>query len=204
MVLQKVTAFVTRETDAGRQLLLLRHPFAGVQLPAGTVEIGEGVKTAVVREVREETGLSAVRVQQPLVVLDENRPDGEYVVVRETAVYARPDPNSFDWATLRRGIAVTHERAQGDFVQVTYREWDDVEQPVYVTYQITGWVPQAALTRTVQRHLFHLTTAAETPDRWQQDSDNHTFTCFWAGIDALPPLVAPQQRWLAAVVAGGL
>ena len=51
MQLEKVTAFVTRERTAWGELLLFRHPFAGIQLPAGTVEPGESPDEAVVREV---------------------------------------------------------------------------------------------------------------------------------------------------------
>ena len=36
-VVEKVTAFVTRQTADGFDLLLFQHPSAGIQLPAGTV-----------------------------------------------------------------------------------------------------------------------------------------------------------------------
>ena len=38
---EKVTAFVTQEAPQGVELLLFEHPHAGIQLPAGTVELGE-------------------------------------------------------------------------------------------------------------------------------------------------------------------
>ena len=42
--IQKVTGFITRgRSDGGHDLLVFQHPSAGVQLPAGTVEEGEGV-----------------------------------------------------------------------------------------------------------------------------------------------------------------
>ena len=53
----KVTAFITRERPSGRELLVFQHPNADVQLPAGTVEPGEALETAVLREAEEETGL---------------------------------------------------------------------------------------------------------------------------------------------------
>jgi ADP-ribose pyrophosphatase YjhB (NUDIX family) len=62
---QKVMAYVVRETPAGRELLVFQHrdfPDAGVQVPAGTVEPGEAVEAAVLREVQEETGLSPAQV----------------------------------------------------------------------------------------------------------------------------------------------
>jgi 8-oxo-dGTP diphosphatase len=57
----KVIAYVTR----GGHLLVLRHPAypeAGIQVPAGTVDPGESPQEAVLRETREETGLSALRI----------------------------------------------------------------------------------------------------------------------------------------------
>lgn len=58
---QKVVAYVTR----GDQLLVLRHrdfPEIGIEVPAGTVEPGEDLAEAVLREVEEETGLTGVRM----------------------------------------------------------------------------------------------------------------------------------------------
>ena len=56
-VIEKVTGFITKQTPTGRLLLLLEHPFAGVQIPSGTVEPGETPEEAVVREILEETNL---------------------------------------------------------------------------------------------------------------------------------------------------
>lgn len=61
---KKVLAYITRRDE----LLVFRHrdfPEAGVQVPAGTVEEGETLDAAVLREVHEETGLplSAVHIE---------------------------------------------------------------------------------------------------------------------------------------------
>jgi 8-oxo-dGTP pyrophosphatase MutT (NUDIX family) len=59
LVSEKVVAYVTHR----RRLLIFTHrdfPEAGVQVPAGTVEPGEAPEAAVLREAREETGLSAL------------------------------------------------------------------------------------------------------------------------------------------------
>jgi len=56
VTIQKVLAYITR----GDELLVFTHrdfPEAGVQVPAGTVEEGETLDSAVLREVHEETGL---------------------------------------------------------------------------------------------------------------------------------------------------
>ena len=37
-IMDKVTAFVVRDGPAEKELLILQHPFAGLQLPAGTME----------------------------------------------------------------------------------------------------------------------------------------------------------------------
>jgi 8-oxo-dGTP pyrophosphatase MutT (NUDIX family) len=55
-VLRKVFAYITH----GDRLLVFSHPHApeaGIQVPAGTVEPGEPVEAAVLREAWEETGL---------------------------------------------------------------------------------------------------------------------------------------------------
>ena len=60
-MIQKVVAYITHE----KKLLVFRHtdfPEAGIQVPAGTVEQGEVLEHAVVREVVEETGLEQLDV----------------------------------------------------------------------------------------------------------------------------------------------
>lgn len=61
---RKVVGYVVR----GQRLLVFTHDdvaleVAGVQVPAGTIEEGESAVEAVVREVREETGLDTVVVR---------------------------------------------------------------------------------------------------------------------------------------------
>lgn len=61
---KKVVAYITR----GDELLVFTHrdfPEAGVQVPAGTVEAGEALDAAVLREVHEETGLPPTALRKP-------------------------------------------------------------------------------------------------------------------------------------------
>jgi len=56
---RKAFAYITH----GQRLLVFNHPFApeaGLQVPAGTIESGERPEGAVLREAREETGLSGL------------------------------------------------------------------------------------------------------------------------------------------------
>jgi 8-oxo-dGTP pyrophosphatase MutT (NUDIX family) len=66
---EKVIAYIT----CGDKLLVFSHtcyPDAGIQVPAGTVEEGESIEEAVVREAREETGLAGLKIQSYLGVRD--------------------------------------------------------------------------------------------------------------------------------------
>lgn len=62
---QKVLAYITQ----GTRLLVFTHPDspeAGLQVPAGTVEPNEQPEAAALREAREETNLTALKLVRPL------------------------------------------------------------------------------------------------------------------------------------------
>lgn len=199
-IIEKVTAFVTRRTEQGTDLLLFEHPHTGIQIPAGTVEAGETPRQAVLREVAEETGLARLSVHCYAGSVEDQLPAGQRIVLAPTKVYARPDLESFDWAYLRPGIQVAVDRQAVGFAQVTYEEPDRVPDPQYVTMRITGWVPDSVLTDIRRRHFFHLEFAGASPARWTVRSDSHLFTLFWAPLADLPPIVPPQDMWLAVLV----
>ena len=57
---KKVYAYIITRINADRHLLVFNHvysPEAGTQVPGGSVEPGENVVAAVVREAQEETGI---------------------------------------------------------------------------------------------------------------------------------------------------
>jgi ADP-ribose pyrophosphatase YjhB (NUDIX family) len=72
---RKVAAVVVRASAGGDEVLVFEHPQpeGGVlaQLPAGTVEPGEAPLAAVVRELREETGVLGEVVRLAGVVDEE-------------------------------------------------------------------------------------------------------------------------------------
>jgi 8-oxo-dGTP pyrophosphatase MutT (NUDIX family) len=62
----KALAYITRRDQTNTYLLVFDHrdfPEAGTQVPAGTVETGESPETAVLREIKEESGLDLQQVR---------------------------------------------------------------------------------------------------------------------------------------------
>ena len=52
----KACAVVVRPGSSGLELLVFRHPLAGMQLVKGTIESGESAAVAAIRELVEEAG----------------------------------------------------------------------------------------------------------------------------------------------------
>jgi 2-phosphosulfolactate phosphatase len=66
---RKALAYVTRRRGDALELLVFEHadvPDAGLQVPAGTIDVGEDPEWAALREAEEETGLSSLRVVRHL------------------------------------------------------------------------------------------------------------------------------------------
>lgn len=57
LVKHKAAACVVRTGGRGPELLVFRHPLAGVQIPKGSIESGETAAEAAVRELAEESGV---------------------------------------------------------------------------------------------------------------------------------------------------
>ena len=65
-LVHKAVAAVVRDQGRGSELLVFRHPLAGVQLPKGTVEPKEAYAVAALRELHEESGLDLALKPQPI------------------------------------------------------------------------------------------------------------------------------------------
>jgi len=197
--LEKVTVFITRARAAQTELLLFRHPYAGIQLPAGTVEEDEAHADAALREAQEESGLTALSLHHYIGMQETVLPEHRAVVLHATPVFARPDPGSFAWARFPRAHPLECLRAEDGYRQVSYIEYDQFPAQNYITYQITGWVPAETLTRQLRRHFYHLVFTGDSAETWRVPIDHHLFEPFWAPLTHLPPLVEPQQQWLEYV-----
>lgn len=64
----KACPVVIRETEQGTEVLVFRHPLAGIQLVKGTVEPGEHVQDTALRELEEEAGISSAKILQDLAI----------------------------------------------------------------------------------------------------------------------------------------
>ena len=65
--IKKAYAYVTRVRDGKLQVLVFLHkdiPEAGIQIPKGTVKEEEDTYSAVIREVKEETGIQKCEVEK--------------------------------------------------------------------------------------------------------------------------------------------
>ncbi len=154
MNVEKVTAFITRKRNQYCELLLIQHPNAGIQIPAGTVEKEENVKEALMREVTEETGLRKIAIMAYLGFKDYILSHNQFLTSEKSKVYSRPDSNSPDLIDLKRGITVITNRTINNFSQITYSEYDKYPNPQFVTYSITGWVLTNILAKEIRRHFF--------------------------------------------------
>lgn len=191
----KVTALITCRWAEDDYLLLFQHPFAGIQIPAGTVEAGEDVAVAARREAWEETGLTDLGEGVYLGQSEDLLPAGKALMAETSVAFSRPDPTSFNWATIRNGIAIQVEREEAGYTQVTYEEWDRLDDPQYVSFRITGWVPSHVLCQRPVRHFFHFEVNADPSQRWTVETDHHRFHLFWAPLAALPPIIHTQAGW---------
>lgn len=197
----KVTAFITRDLNGKRELLVFQHPNAGIQLPAGTVERGENIQKAVLREAREETGIQTFALESHLSDIENELREGECIITRTVHVRIEPNQAAMPYErTLGRGGTVQYRTTQNGWSHISCIEYDRVPDPQYIRWNITGWVPNDAISHHKPRHFYHLTTSEQTPDQWSLKSDgDHIFKPFWTPLSPKPNLVPSQNKWLDAV-----
>ena len=156
-VIQKVTAFIVREKNGIRELLVFKHPTAGIQIPAGTVEEGEDIETAVKRETYEETGLQFVEIEDYLGCFENELEDNQRIIAETTQVYIEPNLSAIPYKRkLPKGLTVDYLSTQADFTHISYieYEYDHFYEPICIDTNITGWVPNENISAQKKRHFF--------------------------------------------------
>lgn len=63
---QKACPIVLRRKTHALEILAFQHPLAGKQIVKGTIEPGESLNRAALRELREESGISDARIDRYL------------------------------------------------------------------------------------------------------------------------------------------
>lgn len=189
----KVTALVTSRDS----LLLIKHPFVGFELPAGTVEEGEEPLASAIREVKEETSVEIVKLAKELGVMDIDLPEGKASLLSTSTIFSRPDDTSFGWATIPRSAWVSILRKNDEWTQINYSEPDCLPSKNYDTYSLTGWIQSEKLAFKQKRHFYHFVSNDMNDKKWSVFSDCHTFEVGWHRLESLPALAPPQDEWLA-------
>lgn len=191
--LGKVTAFVVTR-DEPRHLLVFKHPTAGLQLPAGTVEPGEAPVAAAKREVWEETG---VEVASRGVVLGEQT--GE--LGRGRAVLVETVESNGE--LFRRGhqvVVLRHDENRG-VVRIREEVFDYDVTPPRVIASTKGEVRADALAFRIRRTFVLFVEQAEIGEPWIRRADGHEFEIRWTRLRRDIPLVEGlknQREWLVS------
>ena len=199
-VVQKVTAFIVRERNGVKELLVFKHPTAGVQIPAGTVEKDEDIESAVKREVYEETGLQFVEIESYLGCFENELENNQKIIAETTQVYIEPNLTAIPYKRkLPKGLTIDYLSIRANFTHISYieYEYDKFHKPIGIDSNITGWIPNENLSAQKKRHFFLMSTQEKTADAWELKSDmGHIFKPYWTPLSPKPRIISPQDKWL--------
>lgn len=122
--LNKVTTFITRQGLKGLELIDFRHPNAGIQIPAGTLEAGKADRDAALRKAVEEIGLRELRFITQIDAREGMLPGASHGMLRNTHAYACPTLANIDSTPLKPSALVRMLREENGFVQVIFEKMD--------------------------------------------------------------------------------
>lgn len=183
--MQKVAVFCFHRD----RLLVIHHPLAGLQVPAGTIEPDEAPLAAATRELREETGL----VVPDLELVQ------SFLRVRDDGVAHTLEDIALADHTIPRGHRVEVTQVIEGVASFDYVTRDYTHDPPRIVSSVPGTASSDALSLRTERHLFR----AELPDvpesSWWCDADGHRWRCSFEPV-ADVRLFMKQQDWLQRVL----
>lgn len=136
---EKVVAYITREVAGKRQLLVFTHrdhPEAGVQVPGGTVEAGESVESALLREVEEETGLAGLPIVGCIALYDYYNTYTGKLNHRHVYHLLAPPGVADTWTWVER--YASEPEGEGEYVFDLY--WHDLDSPIDLAGSRGDWL----------------------------------------------------------------
>lgn len=206
-ILEKVVAFILRERNGRQEILVFDHPTAGTQIPAGTVEEGESLEAAVLRETKEETGFTG-SIVRPLAspTFDPLGAD-RVIALKKVTLRQNPAPDADPIPSLwsgGRGMPFNRVEAkapQNRFIYVARREIDHNQTPPKLIQEFQCWSPAKLVTRQQRRHYFQIRLHEnDTPEQWIIEGDyQHHWRLYWTPLEPRPQLMGWQNDWLAHV-----
>ena len=127
-VKQKVYAYILDTYTDGNRLLVFEHvdfPEAGIQVPGGSVEMGESPEDAVIREVREETGIDDLAFVGKIGVARKDMSEFGLNCIHERHYFHFECPNK----TPETWIAYEHSPSDGSPAPIAFRfYWADLNK----------------------------------------------------------------------------
>ncbi|PKN86832.1 MAG: hypothetical protein CVU46_06455 [Chloroflexi bacterium HGW-Chloroflexi-8] len=197
-MIEKVSAFILRPGSSGSEILVLEHPYAGLQIPAGTVEAGESSDAAVLREIQEETGLRNIEIVQKIGEDQTFTEADEAILTQTMRCFSWPAQTAQRTGPLfTRGIRMKIFERKVGFTHINYEEYDlNLKTPKLIE-KVDGWLPSNFLTHEIQRHYYIIQVLEETQETWSHFADRGlTFQMRWVPLNPKPNLISEQLKWL--------
>lgn len=196
--LHKVAIIVTRKGKDSPEVLVFEHDHSGVQIPAGSVEPGEDITLAAIRELEEEAGLVVDRLELLMSFRNDSKPDERYCVEYVPLLDApSASANALIDHVYRLPLRLYGER--DGWADVALVEWDLDDDPPTEIRSVRGYVPSSVLATWEMRHVFWCTAPPDVSETWEQlDEGDRIFRLRWAPLDDAG-LLSWQQDWIERV-----